>query len=75
MSLRKGTAVYVEFQDITADLHSEKELDVVIAEVMGWVLSDTKKVLKLTTCRYKDGCDCKDRISIPQGCVVKKEKI
>ena len=73
--MKKGTRVYVQFEDITADLHTDKDLDVVIAEVMGWVLSDTKKCLKLTTCRYKDGCDYKDRMSIPAGCVVKKEAV
>jgi hypothetical protein len=73
--MRKGKRVYVEYEDITADLHSDKDLDVVIAEVCGWVLSDTKKHLKLTTCRYKDGCDHKDRMSIPKGCVVKMEEI
>ncbi|MHC5061898.1 MAG: hypothetical protein ACYTFK_12540 [Planctomycetota bacterium] len=73
--MKKGTRICVTFEDITADLHTDKDLDVVIAEVCGWVLSDTKKVLKLATCRYKDGCSCKDRISIPSGCVIKKEVI
>ena len=73
--MRKGTRVFVEFDDITADLHTDKELDCVTAQVMGWILSDTKRFLKITTCRYKDGCAYKDRMSIPQGCVVKKEKI
>ena len=73
--MKKGTRVYVEFDDITADLHSDKELNCVTAEVCGWVLSYTKRFLKLTTCRYKDGCDYKDRMSIPTGCVVKMEEI
>ena len=73
--MRKGTRVYVTFMDITADLHSDKDLEPVMAEVMGWVLSDTKKVLKIATCRYKDGCDHKDRMSIPRGCVESVEVI
>jgi hypothetical protein len=73
--MKKGARIYVQFEDITADLHTDKDLDVVIAEVMGWVLSDTKKCLKITTCRYKDGCDYKDRMSIPARCVVKKEVV
>ena len=73
--MKKGTRVYVEFDDITASLHDDKDLEVVVAQVMGWIISDTKKVLKLATCRYKDGCDHKDRMSIPAGCVTKKELI
>jgi hypothetical protein len=73
--LKKGTRVYVEWEDITADLHCESELNCVVAQVCGWILSDTKRYLKITTCRYKDGCDYKDRMSIPQGCVIKKEVI
>ena len=73
--MRKGTRVYVEFNDITADLHSDKDLDTVVAQVMGWVISDTKKTLKIATCQYKDGCDCRDRMSIPAGAVVKKEEV
>jgi hypothetical protein len=44
-------------------------------QVYGWIISDTKRTLKLATCQYKDGCDYKDRMSIPQGCVVKKEVV
>ena len=73
--MKRGTRVYVEFSDITADLHTDKDLDTVLAQVMGWVISDTKKTLKLATCRYKDGCDFKDRMSIPAGCIVTKEQI
>lgn len=73
--MKKGQRVFVEYEDITADLHSEKDLDCVIAQVCGWVLSDTKRYLKLTTCRYKDGCDYKDRMTVPAGCVITKEKI
>jgi hypothetical protein len=73
--VKKGARVYVEFDDIVADLHSESGLDCVVAQVMGWVLSDTKRYLKLATCQYKDGCDCKDRITIPNGCIIKKEVI
>ena len=73
--MKKGIRVYVEFQDITASLHDDKDLDTVLAQVMGWIISDTKKTLKIATCKYKDGCDYKDRMSIPQGCVVRKEVI
>lgn len=73
--MKKGQRVFVEYEDITADLHSEKDLDCVVAQVCGWVLSDTKRYLKLTTCRYKDGCDYKDRMTVPAGCVITKEKI
>jgi hypothetical protein len=38
--MRKGTRVYVEFDDITADLHSENDLEVAEGEVVGWILSD-----------------------------------
>ena len=73
--MKKGTRVYVEYLDITADLHSDKDLDCVVGRVTGWILSDKKPVLKLTTSDYKDGCEHKDRMSIPQGCVIKKEEI
>jgi hypothetical protein len=73
--MKKGTRVYVEFDDITASLHSDNDLECVVAQVCGWVISDTKRYLKLATCRYKDGCDYKDRITVPQGCVIKKEKL
>jgi hypothetical protein len=73
--MRKGQRVYVEFDDITASLHDNKDLDTVVGQVYGWIISDTKRTLKLATCQYKDGCDYKDRMSIPQGCVVKKEAI
>ena len=73
--MKKGTRVYVEFQDITADLHTDKDLDTVRGCVTGWVISDTKDTLKLATCRYKDGCDFMDRMSIPAGCIVTKEQI
>jgi hypothetical protein len=73
--MKKGTRVEVKYYDITADLHSEKDLDCVVGRVVGWILSDRKPFLKLTTSDYADGCDCKDRISIPQGCVISKEQI
>lgn len=73
--MRKGTRVYVCFEDITANLHSDSDLDCVVAEVCGWVLSDTKKHLKLTTCRYRDGCEYKDRMSIPKGAVISMEVV
>lgn len=73
--MTKGTRVYVEFDDITASLHDDKDLDTVVGQVYGWVLSDTKRTLKLATCQYKDGCEFKDRLSIPAGCVTVKEKV
>ena len=73
--MKKNDRVLVEFEDITASLHDDADLNTVVAEVMGWVISDTKKVLKIATCRYKDGCDFKDRMSIPAGCVIRKELI
>lgn len=73
--MKAGTRIYVEFDDIVADLHSESDLDCFVAQVMGWVLSDTRRYLKLATCRYKDGCDCKDRMTIPKGCIIKMEAV
>jgi hypothetical protein len=73
--MKKGTRVYVQWEDITASLHSEEDLKPAVAEVCGWVLSDTKKYIKLATCRYKDGCDCKDRMTIPRGCVIEVKEI
>ena len=73
--MRKGTRVLVEFDDITAKQHSDEDLNCVVGRVVGWILEDTKRVLKLTTCFYLDDCDYKDRMSIPQGCVTKKEVI
>jgi hypothetical protein len=75
--MRKGTRVYVEFDDITADLHSENDLEVAEGEVVGWILSDTKRALKLTTCRYQDGKlhKEKDRFTLPRGCVRSMEEI
>jgi hypothetical protein len=71
----KGTRVYIEFDDISADLHTPDQLDCVVAMVCGWVLSDTKRYVRIATCLYKDGCDYKDRMTIPKGCIVKMEKI
>ena len=53
--MKKGQRVFVEYEDITADLHSEKDLDCVVAQVCG--------------------CDYKDRMTVPAGCVITKEKI
>ena len=76
MGMKKGSRVYVRFMDITADLHTEKDLEPALCEACGWILSDTKKALKLTTCRYpEDKCNLKDRITIPKGCVESVEVI
>jgi hypothetical protein len=73
--MKRGTRVEVKYHDITADLHSASDLNCVVGRVVGWILSDSKPFLKLTTSFYEDGCDYKDRMSIPQGCVISKEKI
>jgi hypothetical protein len=73
--MKKGTRVYVVWEDITASLHSEEDLKPAIAEVCGWVISDTKKYLKIATCRYKDGCDLKDRMTLPKGVIKSMEVI
>lgn len=77
MKVSKGDAVYVEWMDITADLHSDAKLEPAAAEVMGWVDSVTKKYIRLSTCRYKtdEHCDLKDQIAIPMGCVERLEII
>lgn len=71
--MKKGTLVLVTWEDITASLHSEEDLLPAPAEAVGWVESDTKKYLRLITCRYLDDRKLADRICIPTGCVVKKE--
>ena len=73
--MKKGTRVFVTWLDITADLHTDKQLDPVLAESVGWVLRDTKTVLELTSCRYTDGSELNDRIAIVKGCVKSIEKI
>ncbi len=73
--MKKGTRVYVRWMDITADLHTDAELNPVLAESVGWVLRDTKKVLELTTCRYMDKSATNDRIAIVKGCIESVEVI
>ena len=69
--MKKGARVYVKWEDISASLHDTEELDPAVAEVCGWVLSHTKRYLRLATCRYLGTAnDEKDRITIPSGCVV-----
>lgn len=73
--MKKGSRVYVVWEDIQASLHSEERIEPVRAEVCGWVESDTSKYLRLATCRYMDGSELKDRIVLPKGCVVSMEEI
>jgi hypothetical protein len=73
--MKKGTRVYVQWEDITASLHSEEDLQTAVAEVCGWIISDTKRYLKIATCRYTEGCDCKDRMTLPKGTILKVEEI
>jgi hypothetical protein len=75
VEMKKGTRVYVLWEDIQASLHSEDEIEPVEAEVCGWVESDTKKYLRIVTCRYLDGGLLADRIVIPKGCVTNVVKI
>ena len=74
-AMKKGDRVYVVWEDITASLHSDEELNLVVAETVGWILRKGKKELEIATTRYKDGCDFKDRITIHRGTVVSMEKI
>jgi len=68
--MKKGTRVLVEWLDIQAALHTEDKIEPVRAESLGWIESDTKKYLRLCTCRYLDGfCDLSDKIVIPKGCI------
>ena len=73
--LKPNTFVLIEWWDITADLHTDKPLEPVLAEVSGWVVRSAPKTdrlpafIELATCRYFDGCDCMDRIAIPKGCI------
>lgn len=73
--MKKGTRIYVRWLDITAITHSDEELNPVVAESVGWIIRDTKKVLEMCSCRYMDGCDHKDRIAIPKGVIEKMEVI
>ena len=73
--MKKGTRVFVRWWDITVDLHTDEELNPVLAESVGWVLRDTKKVLELTSCRYTDKSDTNDRIAIVKGCIESVEEI
>ena len=73
--MRKGTRVEVVFDDITAELHTDRDLECAVGVVVGWILSDTKRCLKLITSEYKKGCDYKDRMTLPKGCITKMEEI
>jgi len=73
--MKKGDRVYVVWEDITANLHSDEELNLVVAETVGWILRNGKKELEIATSRYRGGCDYKDRITIHKGVVVSMEKI
>ena len=73
--MKKGDRVCVVWEDITASLHSDEDLKLAKAETVGWIIRQTKKELELATTRYKDGCDCKDRITIHKGVIVSAEVI
>ena len=73
--MRKGTRVLVKWWDITADLHTDVQLDPVLAESVGWVPRDTKKVLELAYSRYKDKSGVTDKIAIVKGCIESVEEI
>ena len=73
--MKKGTRVYVQWWDITANLHTDEELNPVLAGSVGWVLRDTKKVLELAYTRYKDKSGVTDKIAIVKGCVEEVEEI
>ena len=78
--MKKGTRVYVRWMDISADLHTDEPIEPVLAESVGWIVRDTKKVLELETCRYpidrkKHHCKLRDGIAIPRGCVESVEPI
>ena len=73
--MKAGTRVLVKWLDIQADLHTDVELNPVMAESVGWVLRDTKKVLELAYTRYLDSSNVTDKIAIVKGCIETVEKI
>ena len=73
--MKKGQRVCVTWHDITASLHSEDAIEPAKAEVCGWIESNTKKYLRIVTCRYFDDKKLADRIVIPKGCIEKVDEI
>jgi hypothetical protein len=76
MAMKRGNRVYVQWWDISADLHTEDRIEPILAECVGWIERNNKKELALTYCRYKKGtCKLKDGIAIPKGAVESVEVI
>lgn len=73
--MRKGDRVYVRWDDIQAQNHTDEELPTAKAELVAWVISAKGKAVQFETCRYMDGTKYKDRITIPKGCIEHWEKI
>ena len=73
--MRKGDRVRVWFRDIQAICHSPEPLLTAKADLVAWVLDCSGKDVQFETCRYEDGSDYKDRITIPKGCIDKVEVI
>ena len=67
--MKKGTLVLLKWWDIQADLHTDEQIDVILAESVGWIKRDTKTIIELENCRYTDDCGLRDGIAIPKGCV------
>jgi hypothetical protein len=61
--------------DISADLHTEEPIKPTLAELVGWIEFVDRKIVTLTYCRYLDGCDLKDGISLPRGVIESVERI
>ena len=76
--MKKGDRVYVVFKDLSADLHTDGPIQSVTGELVGWIVRQDKSKtgdIEFTYCRYKDGCNLRDGIAIPKGCIISMEKI
>jgi len=70
--MKKGTRVLVEWVDITAALHTEEDIEPVLAQSVGWIDCNNKNWLRLVNSRYKEDkkfSKLADKIVIPKGCI------
>ena len=73
--VRKNTRVLVCWYDIVADLHTETDIEPILAHSVGWVDSHTKKYLRLFTTKYIGDIKTADKIVIPCGCIESVKEI
>lgn len=76
--MKKGDRVLVVWYDITAELHTEDDIEPVEAETVGWIDCCNKNWVRIVTTRYREKrrfAKLSDKIVIPKGCIKSIEGI